>query len=729
MGGIIAVAPCWKAIHLRSQFEKAVERLVLAFAFVGISSVSLTAQDHRWEVFEPMFKPVGFPAVVKLGTSTAIIAGGYSQSNNTSDGVSRSVEMLEVRNGEVVHRMLDSMVHERVEFVLLALDSENVLAIGGVNSSGKAVRSVEQYNLKTGRWTEIGSLIKGRRQHVAFAVNDSQVVVVGGRETSLETLSSAELLNVRTGQSVQIADYPNKINGATSSVFTNGLAFVCGGRAGGPNSSRKPEVYTYDVLNDSWVLIGTMKQGREAAQSIKLENGGTCVVGGSYSEEPPQWTDEVLCEVNGYLKLTNKIPTPTIYCGLAEHVPGIITIVGGWNVDLTVSGKTQFIDVKTGKSWEEADLNFARKYNRAVTLADPSSKQRFTFAIGGLDSNNKPVENIEVMKSCAGGSVSVNQSILRFRGAARSDNGRILLTDTSSYQAGSVWLKSKVFIRNAFDTRFGFRLSSGNDHSQPDGGPAGADGVALVFQNFSETALGETGRGIGYDGIQQAVVVEFDSYSNGAFADPSGSHVAVQVGDGNRTRGSHTDYYMRGIAVQGVPLFIADGTEYHARVKYESGLLSIWVSANKGLADPVLTVPLNIASELGVTTNEPVFIGFTSATGFATQEHELTYWEVGSCDAIVSGVLEEREPGELEPNGTAIYPQPADDVVTIAMGREIENACTARLYDLTGHCVWNSTLPLTSSVMIQTTSFSSGVYSLVLDDGSNIKTYPLIITH
>jgi hypothetical protein len=57
----------------------------------------------------------------------------------------------------------------------------------------------------------------------------------------------------------------------------------------------------------------------------------------------------------------------------------------------------------------------------------------------------------------------------------------------------------------------------------------GADGFAFVIQNESPVALGLAGRGLGYEGINNALAIEVDTYSNFDEQDYYENHIAVMT--------------------------------------------------------------------------------------------------------------------------------------------------------------------------------------------------------
>ena len=52
--------------------------------------------------------------------------------------------------------------------------------------------------------------------------------------------------------------------------------------------------------------------------------------------------------------------------------------------------------------------------------------------------------------------------------------------------------------------------------------------MALVFKMTSSAVIGASGAGIGYEGIANSLVVEFDTYQNtGVYSDPWHDHIAI----------------------------------------------------------------------------------------------------------------------------------------------------------------------------------------------------------
>ncbi len=103
-----------------------------------------------------------------------------------------------------------------------------------------------------------------------------------------------------------------------------------------------------------------------------------------------------------------------------------------------------------------------------------------------------------------------SQSGLTLNDAVAS-GGTIMLASSQRDRRGSFFTSAQYDVSN-FSAVFQFRISSPGGIS--DGIAAGADGLAFVIQRTGATALGSFGSGIGYEGIANSAIVEFDKPSD-----------------------------------------------------------------------------------------------------------------------------------------------------------------------------------------------------------------------
>jgi hypothetical protein len=183
----------------------------------------------------------------------------------------------------------------------------------------------------------------------------------------------------------------------------------------------------------------------------------------------------------------------------------------------------------------------------------------------------------------------------------------------------------------------------------------GGDGLAFVLHadRHGSGALGAPAAGMGYEGLRNALVVEFDTHFNAENDDLVYEHVSVQasLGGGVITAGASSRL------APSRRTAIADGLPHVARLRYypvlpaalaphltasprllpllrdggeaaHIGALVLHVDELDGA--PLLALPLNLAALLG--SSGDVFAGFTAATGRSWAQHDILDWYW--CDQI-----------------------------------------------------------------------------------------------
>lgn len=201
---------------------------------------------------------------------------------------------------------------------------------------------------------------------------------------------------------------------------------------------------------------------------------------------------------------------------------------------------------------------------------------------------------------------------LQLNGNAAQAGDRLRLTESSFNQSGSAFSQSTVSLASnvSFSSFFAFNISLPAGIGDGDG--VGADGLAFVVQTVSNN-VGSAGGGIGYQGINNSVAIEFDTYDNGEI---SGNHVGIGLNGNTNT-----------VATANHPTRFNDGTTWYAWVDYNGAtdLLEVRVAADSTRpASAYLSHTVDLATVLG-TTN--AFVGFTAATGSGYGRHEILSWE------------------------------------------------------------------------------------------------------
>jgi len=205
-------------------------------------------------------------------------------------------------------------------------------------------------------------------------------------------------------------------------------------------------------------------------------------------------------------------------------------------------------------------------------------------------------------------------SILRLTAALRSQRAAIYYLTKQNVEAG-------------FQTTFQFQFTGQGGISPP-----GADGIAFVIQNVNNSIIGSSNGGnLGYSGITNSIAIEFDTWPNGEFSDPNGNHISIQT-RGLLANSSHHNYSLGSTTT--IPN-LKNGNIYIAKITYNNNQLKVFLDS---LNNPVLTVNVNLATTLQLD-NSKAYVGFTSATGNAYQNHDLISWSFETLQAAKTPVI------------------------------------------------------------------------------------------
>ena len=214
----------------------------------------------------------------------------------------------------------------------------------------------------------------------------------------------------------------------------------------------------------------------------------------------------------------------------------------------------------------------------AYTLAAASlSAISFTFA----DFSSAP--NINLISNA-----SLTSNLLR-------------LTPALENQNGAAWFNTAVNVQGGFPSEFSFRITDRGGY-KPDWEPGvnndGADGFAFVIQAQGSSALGLYASGVGFQSLgplgnrpEHCAGTEFD----GTFTNPT-------------------------LAIATVNPDLSNGSTYNARIVYNPGLLELYLT---DFSTPLLSANVNLGTLLNLQNGTNVFVGFTSSTGVAWENHDI----------------------------------------------------------------------------------------------------------
>ncbi len=308
-------------------------------------------------------------------------------------------------------------------------------------------------------------------------------------------------------------------------------------------------------------------------------------------------------------------------------------------------------------------------------------------------------------------------------GSAMQYQNKIRLTTNDIWQAGAMWYNKKQFITKGFETIFNFEITNQTSISLGEG----ADGIAFLIQNDNSSAIGDYGGAIGYghhsnvDGISNSIAIEFDTWQNPESNDPNDNHISINTRGLSPNDQNHIYSFGSYILTNN----ISDDKVHTAKITYLNKYLKVFID---NLTMPLVTIPLSLEDILNLD-NGKAWIGFTSSTGLATENHDIINWSFSNN--ITTSVTKNEE---NIPNNYLLYqnyPNPFNPSTTIKFSIPNSQFVTLKVYDLLGRevsiLVNEEKLPGNYEVKFDGSNLPSGVYFYRLQAGSFSQTKKLML--
>ncbi len=193
-----------------------------------------------------------------------------------------------------------------------------------------------------------------------------------------------------------------------------------------------------------------------------------------------------------------------------------------------------------------------------------------------------------------------SQSILILNGSTDLDDSRLQITNGALNEAGSAWYYQPVNVQ-AFTTEFSFQLSN----------PAG-NGITFTIQGNGTTALGQSGSGLGYEGIANSVAIKFD--------------FNTVVGSGTDSTGLYENGAIPTVpaidlSTSGINLLSDDTMD--VKLAYNGTVLSMTITDLVTGAAYTTSWTVNIPSIVGGNT---AYVGFTGGSGTSSSSQKMLTW-------------------------------------------------------------------------------------------------------
>ncbi|MCX6154827.1 MAG: SBBP repeat-containing protein [Candidatus Kapabacteria bacterium] len=244
-------------------------------------------------------------------------------------------------------------------------------------------------------------------------------------------------------------------------------------------------------------------------------------------------------------------------------------------------------------------------------------------------------------------------------------DGSIELTNSKEYSVGAVWSKYKIAVKAGFTCDFSFKASEGYNRLD-DGSEAGADGIAFILQNMKNNTYGSTGGYIGYGGMENCFVIEYDLFNNlEILNDPDGNHIGVFAKKGEQMTCNHKSTQCLATS-SAIPIIHSNNTTYYSRIEYHHDTLKIYVDTTLNYKSPAMVlINIKMDNYISLDGNEAAWAGFTGATGSSYQKEQILSWSI--CPENSPWLTEVEEETE---DKSYISPNPASEFINISVGEQ-----------------------------------------------------------
>jgi len=204
-------------------------------------------------------------------------------------------------------------------------------------------------------------------------------------------------------------------------------------------------------------------------------------------------------------------------------------------------------------------------------------------------------------------------------------NNCYVITENVDWQRGGVWYDNPIDFDEDFTIYY--KNNFGSTDSQ------GADGMALVFKRTNiftiNDALGNSGGGVGYEGILNSLIVEFDTYQNTDKNDPWYDHLSIMI-NGNASH-SNPNNLVGPVPPTSTTTNMEDGVDHNIKI--------VWTASTQTFEvffDCELRLSLNRDIRGTIFGGDStVFFGFVGSTGGLSNLHQVCFNSISFVDNLV----------------------------------------------------------------------------------------------
>ena len=234
-------------------------------------------QTGLWTQTGNMNMPRAFHTATLLDDGRVLVTGGLSAGDGNDNFVEKTAEIYDSNTG--TWTLIDKMSNARYGHTATRLPNGAVLIVGGAGPRGDLVYTVraELFDLHSGIWKNVDSIITPRGFHTAVLLNSGNVMVAGGLTlpaNSPNRTATAELFQTFSPKwiSTRSMSVPRSAGVYGGALLSDGRFFIAGGRT--------DTAELYSPTTGTWELLSNMAISRSFHTVTLLSSGAILVSGG-----------------------------------------------------------------------------------------------------------------------------------------------------------------------------------------------------------------------------------------------------------------------------------------------------------------------------------------------------------------------------------------------------------------------------------------------------------------
>ncbi len=157
-----------------------------------------------------------------------------------------------------------------------------IYAIGGDDHHGTVLDTVEAYDPRTNEWTTVASLPTPRQNLAAAAGADGRIYAIGGYNTGSTALNTVEAYDPRTDAWTTVASLPAPRQNLAAAAGPDGRIYAIDGRDS--NLDDVSTVEAYDPRTNAWTTVASLRTQRSGLAAATGADGRIYAMGGSSTD-------------------------------------------------------------------------------------------------------------------------------------------------------------------------------------------------------------------------------------------------------------------------------------------------------------------------------------------------------------------------------------------------------------------------------------------------------------